>query len=123
MKGQTIGLDFDGVLHMYTSRWTKADEILDGPVPGAVEFVNLLQDKGFRVVVHSSRLANGVKAARAVRYWLKQNGFPDLELSAYKPPTWLSIDDRAWCFDGKFPTIEDIENFRPWNKRDATPDV
>ena len=32
-----------------------------------------------------------------------------------KPPAWLTIDDRAICFKGTFPTYEEIDNFQPWN--------
>ena len=30
-------LDFDGVIHAYTSPWTNAETISDGPVPGALD--------------------------------------------------------------------------------------
>ena len=34
-----LALDFDGVLHSYTSGWQGADVISDPPVPGAIEFL------------------------------------------------------------------------------------
>jgi hypothetical protein len=39
--------------------------------------------------------------------------FPD-----YKPPAHVTIDDRVICFTGSFPSIEEIENFKPWNNKD-----
>lgn len=33
-----------------------------------------------------------------------------------KPAAWLTIDDRAICFDGDFPSKDSIHNFKPWNK-------
>ena len=36
----------------------------------------------------------------------------------FKPMCVLTIDDRAWRFEGPntWPTIEEIENFKPWNR-------
>ena len=31
-----------------------------------------------------------------------------------KPPAFLTIDDRAWQFTGKWPSIADIRAFKPW---------
>ena len=47
-------LDFDGVLHSYSSGWKGARRIPDPPVPGALEFVVGALDL-FRVAVLSSR--------------------------------------------------------------------
>ncbi len=39
--------------------------------------------------------------------------------SAAKPPAFLTIDDRAICFDGVWADKNpaDLLNFQPWNKR------
>ena len=50
-----IALDFDGVIHSYTSGWQGPRTISDPPVPGAMEFIVRLQDADFKVVVFSSR--------------------------------------------------------------------
>ena len=34
-----------------------------------------------------------------------------------KPPAWLTIDDRAVCFKGTFPTYDEITKFQPWNTK------
>lgn len=34
----------------------------------------------------------------------------------FKPPAHLSIDDRALTFQGAWPTIEEIDAFKPWNR-------
>ena len=34
-----------------------------------------------------------------------------------KPKSHFFIDDRAFRFEGTFPTMEDIRVFKPWNKR------
>lgn len=38
-----------------------------------------------------------------------------------KPAAWLSIDDRAVTFNGKWPSVEFIEKFKPWDVRDRKP--
>jgi hypothetical protein len=47
-------LDFDGVIHSYTSGWKGADVIPDPPTPGAREAIRTLRET-YRVVVNSSR--------------------------------------------------------------------
>jgi hypothetical protein len=36
-----------------------------------------------------------------------------------KPAAFMTIDDRAFCFEGDWSEIEpaDLLNFKPWNKR------
>lgn len=109
-------LDFDGVLHSYKNGWKGAGVIPDPPVPGAVAFVeNALES--FQVIVFSSR-SQSREGRAAMRDWCEVWGFPVQQISfpAQKPAAFLSIDDRAWCFQGKFPPIEMLLKFRPWNK-------
>ena len=40
-----------------------------------------------------------------------------LQWPKYKPPAMVSIDDRGLTFDGTWPDIESLLNFKPWNKR------
>lgn len=61
-------LDFDGVLHSYTSGWKGAHIILDPPVPGALEFlVNAIDT--FQVAILSSRSGQW-RGRRAMKRWL-----------------------------------------------------
>jgi len=59
-------VDFDGVIHAYTSKWTGPRNISDGPVPGAIDWLMSLMDVPgalgamappgkFRVMIYSSR--------------------------------------------------------------------
>jgi hypothetical protein len=34
-----------------------------------------------------------------------------------KPAAFLQVDDRCICFDGNFPTSENMKQFKPWNKK------
>lgn len=118
MSKPILVLDFDGVLHSYTSGWQRADVIPDPPVEGAKEFI---QDalSHFRVMIFSSR-SNQPGGREAMRRWMDQwaiDAFHEVEWPTEKPPALVTIDDRAITFTGKWPPIEDLRNFKPWNKR------
>lgn len=46
-----------------------------------------------------------------------QNLLGQVEIISYRPPAFLTIDDRGWQFTGTWPDLEDLAAFRPWNKR------
>lgn len=54
MRKPILTLDFDGVIHIYSSGWKGASVIPDPPVPGALEFIVRALER-FDVAVHSSR--------------------------------------------------------------------
>ena len=110
-------LDFDGVLHSYTSGWHGVGTVKDEPVPGALEAVEEYV-KAFHVAVFSSRsyLPSGVSA---MQKYLKRHGFPvsDLRFPTDKPPSRIGLDDRVMTFNGTFPSVEELMNFQPWYKQ------
>ena len=115
-------LDFDGVIHSYTSGWKGADVIPDPPVPGAMDFIREAQ-KHFTVAIFSSR-SNQPGGLDAMKDYVALNseiGFRDpiegIEWPLEKPPAMVTIDDRALTFDGTWPEIETLKAFQPWNKR------
>lgn len=115
---KTICIDFDGVLHSYTSPWKGAEVIPDPPVPGAFEFIQQCIDAGFAVAVFSTRNFQE-DGRRAMKEWFKLHGFSDvlrLGFPLEKPMAILYIDDRAFQFRGIWPTLEYIQNFKTWNK-------
>ncbi|MGI9501474.1 MAG: hypothetical protein ACR2RE_00265 [Geminicoccaceae bacterium] len=64
-------LDFDGVIHSYTSKWEGAHVIPDPPVNGAL--VALLgYAKDYEVSIFSSR-SKSLRGRRAMKKWLMQN--------------------------------------------------
>jgi len=108
-------LDFDGVLHSYTSGWKGAHIVWDSPVPGAQQFVMRAKEH-FRIVVFSSRsLQEG--GIHAMMAWMQEHGFPIVEFATEKPPAMITIDDRAITFDGTWPDIDSLLQFKPWNKK------
>lgn len=135
MSNPIICVDFDGVIHSYASGWKGVDVIPDAPVSGAIEWLmahlpipeglgHMGDYSGPEVCIYSSRskYRSGIKA---MREWLIKHGMPRqyidddvLKFPTQKPAAFLTIDDRALCFNGKFPTKEEMMSFKPWNKRE-----
>ena len=111
MAKPLLALDFDGVLCDYHSGW-QGPHKLGEPVAGAAEFVRQAT-MVFNVVVFSAR-ARHDDAVPAMKAWLRRYGVPDVPITAIKPPAFLSIDDRAICFDGTFPDVAGLLKFKTW---------
>ena len=124
---KVVIVDFDGVIHSYTSGWKGASVIPDPPVPGAIDWLSRLVQK-FEVCIYSSR-SRQWGGKRAMRAWLKKHsggfwyecfgfrGLEDIRFPTKKPAAFLTIDDRCICFGGTFPSLSTIDEFVPWNKR------
>lgn len=130
MSKPILCLDFDGVIHSYTSGWKGADVIPDPPVPGALHFIVAAMEH-FTVAIYSSRSGQPGGIA-AMNQWLgfwsvdTEHGMPgDFDHGAWgaiiwpteKPAAMVTIDDRAITFTGEWPSIETLKNFKPWNKK------
>jgi hypothetical protein len=135
MKNPIICVDFDGVIHSYKSGWKGVSVIPDDPIPGAIKW---LEDhlpvpdsmcamappyEGPIVQIYSSRSKSWF-GRRAMKKWLIKHGMHPgyiregiLKFPKKKPAAFLTIDDRAICFDGHFPTSEEMLAFKPWNKK------
>lgn len=127
MSKPILCLDFDGVVHSYSSGWKGADVIPDPPVDGAIAFM-LGALHHFDVVIFSSR-SHQCGGLDAMRRWLKMHadaawyetpagpGLEDVRFASEKPAAMVSIDDRALTFTGEWPSIDVLKAFKPWNKR------
>jgi len=40
----------------------------------------------------------------------------EIKFPLFKPPAFLTIDDRVMLFTGKFPSVVELKNFKPWHK-------
>ena len=115
----SVAVDFDGVLHSYTSGWQGADVIPDPPVPGAIEWLAGLVEH-FDVVILTTRV--GYAGGRAaMTAWLLGHGLPpekhDRLYWHAKPKALVYVDDRAYRFTGNnWPTQHEIHKLRPWWK-------
>ena len=116
-----VALDFDGVLHSYTSGWHGASVISDTIVPGAINFIKeLINDERFAVCIYSSR-SHQLGGISTMKEWLLNRGLNQeqlnqIEFPKIKPQAKFIIDDRAFHFQGKFPSLDYIDSFVPWNK-------
>lgn len=126
-----VCVDFDGVLHSYSSGWQGADLIPDKPVPGAMGWLKkLVQETPYDVGIFSAR-ATQDRGAEAIKDWLYKEllkvCFSDdeaieiadsIKILHHKPPEgFIFIDDRAFHFQGKFPSLGYLETFTPWGKK------
>lgn len=135
MKNPIICVDFDGVIHSYKSGWKGVAIIPDPPVPGAIEWLMRhlpVPDavcamapayKGPIVQIYSSR-SKSWRGRRAMKKYLVQYGLHPayiweriLKFPILKPAAFLTLDDRAICFSGAFPSTEEMMSFKPWYRR------
>jgi hypothetical protein len=120
---QVISIDLDGVIHAHVSAWTDAHEILDGPVPGAFDFIRSAIDAGFDVFIFTSR-AKTVTTVPHIYAWLRKHGLEErycwkIEITAIKHSALVYIDDNGWRFDGTFPSLDVLRSLKRWDKNGA----
>lgn len=120
----TLCIDFDGVIHRYSKGW-QGGEIYDEMTNGFIAWAHEAREK-FKLAIYSSRskTPEGIEAMKA---WLSARldawqpyenpvTLADFEFAHEKPPAWLTIDDRAVCFDGDWSKLapETLLEFKPW---------
>lgn len=137
MNKPILLIDFDGVIHSYVSGWQGEGVVSDPPVEGAFEFLEKAVEE-FDVQIYSSRSKHadgiGIMKIWIDYHWCEHKGDMEqfempskefeqnhilkrLSFPTEKPAAFLTIDDRAICFEGVWPKIEDLKNFKPWYKR------
>lgn len=128
MNRPTLCLDFDGVIHSYTSGWKGVGNIPDPPVTGAFKFIQEAQDSGWTVAIYSTR-SSSLTGRWAMKRWLWKHVIEEMGHDTYsddllcmirwpwfKPPALMTIDDRAITFTGTWPDPAALFKFKPWNK-------
>jgi hypothetical protein len=97
----------NGVLDLYTG-W-KDPRHWDPPREGAAEFLRSLDERGFRVVVFTTRWGDDARA------WLAAHGLDRWvsEVTDRKPAAHVFVDDCAVCFRGDFAaTLAEVVRFK-----------
>ncbi len=119
MTKKHICVDFDGVIHSYISGWQGIAVIQDKPVHGALPWLrNIQSHPEYQVCIYSSR-SKDEKGLAAMKDWMVKHGLSNKEVRAFhwptqKPAAWLTLDDRAICFRGTFPSILEMDSFQLW---------
>lgn len=131
MTKPILCVDFDGVVHSYTSGWKGADVISDPPVPGALRWL-WKATEWWDVKIYSSR-SKEASGCDAMREWVIAHSLEEfgeghpmtwqenhpIDFCHEKPTAFLTIDDRAITFEGDWSELDpyDLTHFKPWNKR------
>jgi|SRR5208282_1523940 len=129
MNKPILCLDFDGVIHWYRKGWQDGS-IYDSVTPGFFAWAEKASQH-FQLFIYSSRssTADGIAA---MRHWLliehakwkeivSSQGAVDIEFNfiSIKPPAFITIDDRAFQFKGRWDDEnlipEKLKLFKPWN--------
>lgn len=113
MSKPILCLDFDGVIHSYTSGWKGIDVVADPPVPGAFNFLERAS-RSFKICILSSRShqEGGIEAMKKWLYhhaleWreqktLKQINDHKMQELVVEGSFTIDVDD-SWIFDIDFP--------------------
>jgi len=116
MRKQTVMIDFDGVIHSYTTPWEAPEIIPDPPTLGAQEAVAKLRER-FQVVVYSTRALQG--GLYAMDAWLDKHGIEVDDITGTKRPGVVYVDDRGFRFNGDWDEVLKFADgdMLPWNKK------
>lgn len=130
-------LDFDGVIHSYTSKWMGVAHIPDPPVidHNGISAIKKLYEycEKFKVCIYSTRSESPLGIQAMIEwlaywesdYWREHPNEPRprtsltllISFPKTKPPALVTVDDRAVTFDGTWPEVEALLNFKPWNRK------
>ena len=118
---KSICIDFDGVIHDYSSGWQGID-VFGKVLPGASEATHQLHDAGYMIIIHTTR-----NDTPALRDFLNKNDicFDYINHNPYQPKgsefgkikADIYLDDRGVCFTGNWDeTLKQILNFKTWQE-------
>lgn len=131
-----VSIDFDNVVHSYTSPWSHAADIKDPPLPGAIEWLERLAAEGARIILHTCRYTQWNPEAAgfiagdpqqvegAVWDWLKRHGLSDAACERVSMWTWVGkpyadayVDDKAIAFCGEYYGVDSLRDSVAFHKR------
>ncbi len=99
-----ICLDFDGVIHSFTSQWINEDVIPDKPITGCREALASIKAMGAQIYIHSTR-CHCRSGRKAIAHYMAKHHLVFDEIVEHKPVADLYIDDRAILFSGDWQKV------------------
>lgn len=119
---KVIAVDWEGVI--YTTQDTRSgiQPPVNPPNPGALEWLGYIVRDGRFTVTICSELNQRPDGIYKMKQWLIEHGFSRQELAAVhwpiqQSPAWLTLSARVKLFEGRFPSLDEIDNFKPWNQQ------
>lgn len=101
-----IAIDFDHTL-CDTAHPVEGKK-MGAPMPGALEVVEELQDRGYGVIVFT------INNVQVVGEWLDYYNF-DCQVTSIKPAAEVYVDDKALRFTGNWQqTLKELEVLTGW---------
>ncbi|MDO8557322.1 MAG: hypothetical protein Q7R98_02555 [Candidatus Jorgensenbacteria bacterium] len=119
-KGRIIAFDFDGTIAQYNGFVSHSD--VQEPVTETVKAMRLLKEKGFRILIYSTR------GDEFIRKYCEKfsipfdfiNHNPEMQgENPGKPVAWIYIDDKAIRYAGQSAEtlVSEVENFKAYWKK------
>lgn len=122
---KTVAVDFDNTLHPYSRGWVGVVPDDEPPIDGAEEFLHALLERGYNVVIHTTR-ADTPEGVVGTLGWFREH-MPSIAtlilketitISAEKPKAIAYVDDRAVVFTGNYDVclhnIAVLDERGPW---------
>ena len=115
-NNRQIAIDFDGVIHA-NSKGFYDGTIYDEPIPGAIDAIKSLYDKGYSIIIFTAKakndrpLINNKTGKELVTEWLYNQGILNYisDITSEKPRAKYYIDDKAIKFENWNDTLKIIE--------------
>lgn len=109
-----IALDFDGTLAYY-DKWDSQFNKVGPPIPKMVQNVKDWLAKGYAVTIFTARLSHSPKeteeSTKAIKQFLKDNGLPELDITAVKMHYFTHyVDDKAYHVAKNSGVVEGMDN-------------
>lgn len=93
----SVCFEFDGVISSALSPWSEPDVLVDAPAEGVKEALNWFRDRGFIILIHSTRSAweEGISAMES---YMTDHKLPYDKICKNKPPAHFYVDTHGFRF-------------------------